>query len=93
MLDIVFINEEVCKHYRFRGLALFDKIYDLLLVTERDLRIRNKDRRNQGMGCPTFFTAHPLDGETDKNRQNLCRADIMAIANQAAAFTTGAFCI
>lgn len=61
IFDIVFINKEVPVEDRIRGNTIFSTLQDILLILERDLRIRDKQGKEEGVGFVALATAYPLD--------------------------------
>ena len=49
---------------------------------ERDLGVRDKNRRDEGMGNEAFCTEHTLDGKADKNRIKFNRTIVMAVTDE-----------
>ena len=91
VLDVVFIDQDIGFHYGSRIIAFFHAVQDLLLVMERDLGVRDKDGRDEGMGNEAFCTEHTLDGKADKNRIKFYRAFVMAITDETSFLPTGTF--
>ena len=91
VLDVVFIDQDIVFHYGSRIIAFFHAFQDLLLVMERNLGVRDKNGRDEGMGNETFCTEHTLDGKTDKNRIQFNRAFVMAVTDETSFFSTGTF--
>ena len=91
VLDVVFIDQDIGFHYGSRIIAFFHAVQDLLLVMERDLGVRDKNGRNEGMGNKAFCTEHTLDGKTDKNRIKFNRAFVMAVTDETSFFSTCTF--
>ena len=91
VLDVVFIDQDIGFHYGSRIIAFFHAVQDLLLVMERNLGVRDKNRRDEGMGNEAFCTEHTLDGKTDKNRIKFNRAFVMAVTDETSFFSTGTF--
>lgn len=91
VLDVVFIDQDIGFHYGSRIIAFFHAVQDLLLVMERDLGVRDKNGRNEGMGNKAFCTEHTLDGKADKNRIKFNRTFVMAITDETSFPATGTF--
>ena len=91
VLDVVFIDQDIGVHYGSRIIAFFHAFQDLLLVMERDLGVRDKNGRDEGMGNETFCTEHTLDGKADKDRIVLNRTFIMTITDETSFLATGTF--
>ena len=88
VLDVVFIDQEIVFHDGPGIHPLFCAVQDLLLVMERDLGVRDKNGRNEGMGNKAFCTEHTLDGKTDKKRIKFNRAFVMAVTDETSFFST-----
>ena len=88
---VVFINQEVVLHNGLHVLPLFCAVQDLLLVMEGNLRIRDKEGGDEGMGDPTLGTEHTLNGKPDLDRVKLNRTFVMSITNETAFLPTGTF--
>lgn len=58
---------------------------------ERDLGVRDKNRRDEGMGNEVFCTEHTLDRKADKNRIKFNRTIVMAVTDETSFFSTGTF--
>ena len=91
VLDVVFIDQKIVFHDGSGIHPLFCAVQDLLLVMERDLGVRDKNGRNEGVGNKAFCTEHTLDGKTDKNRIQFNRAFVMAVTDETSFFSTGTF--
>ena len=91
VLDVVFIDQDIGFHYGSRIIAFFHAVQDLLLVMERDLGVRDKNRRDEGMGNEAFCKEHTLDGKADKNRIKFNRTFVMAITDETSFPATGTF--
>ena len=91
VLDVVFIDQDIGFHYGSRIIAFFHAVQDLLLVMERDLGVRDKNGRNEGVGNKAFCTEHTLDGKADKNRIKFNRTFVMAITDETSFPATGTF--
>ena len=91
VLDVVFIDQDIGFHYGSRIIAFFHAVQDLLLVMERDLGVRDKNRRDEGMGNEAFCTEHTLDGKPDKNRIKFNRTFVMAVTDETSFPATGTF--
>ena len=91
VLDVVFIDQDIGFHYGSRIIAFFHAFQDLLLVMERDLGVRDKNGRNEGVGNKAFCTEHTLDGKADKDRIVLNRTFIMTITDETSFLATGTF--
>ena len=91
VLDVVFIDQDIGFHYGSRIIAFFHAFQDLLLVMERDLGVRDKNGRDEGMGNEAFCTEHTLDGKADKNRIKFNRTFVMAITDETSFPATGTF--
>mgnify|MGYP003540710985 FL=1 len=91
VLDVVFIDQDIGFHYGSRIIAFFHAVQDLLLVMERDLGVRDKNGRDEGMGNETFCTEHTLDGKADKNRIKFNSTFVMAITDETSFPATGTF--
>ena len=91
VLDVVFIDQKIVFHDGSGIHPFFCAVQDLLLVMERDLGVRDKNGRNEGMGNKAFCTEHTLDGKTDKNRIQFNRAFVMAVTDETSFFSTGTF--
>ena len=61
IFDIVFINKEVPVEDRIRGNTIFSTRQDILLILAWDLRIRNKQGKEEGVCFVALGTAYPLD--------------------------------
>lgn len=61
IFDIVFINKEVPVEDRIRGNTIFSTLQDILLILSWDLRIRDKQGKEEGVGFVALGTAYPLD--------------------------------
>ena len=91
VLDVVFIDQKIVFHDGSGIHPFFCAVQDLLLVMERDLGVRDKNGRNEGMGNKAFCTEHTLDGKTDKNRIKFNRAFVMAVTDETSFFSTCTF--
>lgn len=91
VLDVVFIDQKIVFHDGSGIHPFFCAVQDLLLVMERDLGVRDKNGRNEGVGNKAFCTEHTLDGKTDKNRIQFNRAFVMAVTDETSFFSTGTF--
>ena len=91
VLDVVFIDQKIVFHDGSGIHPLFHAVQDLLLIMERDLGVRDKDGRDEGMGNEAFCTEHTLDGKADKNRIKFYRAFVMAITDETSFPATGTF--
>lgn len=91
VLDVVFIDQDIGFHYGSGIIAFFHAVQDLLLVMERDLGVRDKNRRYEGMGNEAFCTEHTLDRKADKNRIKFNRTIVMAVTDETSFFSTGTF--
>ncbi|MCD7712646.1 MAG: hypothetical protein LUJ25_08095 [Firmicutes bacterium] len=89
MFDIVFVDQIIPFHDSGRGVPAFDIIQDLLLVCERDLRIRDNQGQEEGMGSMALPAQHALDGQTNPLRHKLYLTCVMAVTDQAAPLATG----
>lgn len=91
VLDVVFIDQKIIFHDGSGIHPLFCAVQDLLLVMERDLGVRDKNGRDEGMGNEAFCTEHTLDGKSDENRIKFNRTFIMAVTDETAFPATGTF--
>ena len=91
VLDVVFIDQDIGFHYGSRIIAFFHAVQDLLLVMGRDLGVRDKNRRDGGVGKEALCAEHTLEGKADKNRIKVYRAFVMAITDETSFLPTGTF--
>lgn len=87
---IVLIDQDVAFQDMSKRSTTFRAIYDYLLVTQRDLRIRDNERRNKSMGFMTGFTPEPLDRESDSDGKGHDRTLIVTMSDEMSGFIAGA---
>ena len=61
---MILIDQEIALKDSLWGTVMIQAVKDLLLIPERYLGIRNKDRGNKGMGMAAFKAADALYSES-----------------------------
>lgn len=91
IFDVILINQEILPHDGFYIQPLFSTVQDLLLVMERNLRVRNQNGGDQRMGNETLCTKYALYRKPDPGRAELHRPFVMSITDQAPFPPAGTF--
>ena len=91
IFDVVLIDQVVAFHDRLWGGGVFHGLQNLLLVSQGDLGIGDKEGREQGIRLATFPTVYTLHTEAYGVGKVFHRSPVMAKKDQAALLSAGTF--
>ena len=91
IFDVVLIDQGVAFHDRFWGGAAVYGLQNLLLVSQGDLGIGDKEGREQGIGLFAFLTVYTLHTEAYGVGKVFHRSPVMTKKDQAALLSAGTF--